>query len=215
MRGKSFVGCWMLDVGCMSRWWFLDWHGLNIRKFCNVLFIAKIFYTGVLVFFRKQSFVNKFTLKRSLNKLFLYWWVPFFPFFCLDAKEPKNQVGISSAKKRYSFLKIPELERWLRLRSATVYVLSDRGCAQRPNSSSLCSAWQVSWTLISDGFDSAQPPGLGSATILWVSIVEFLDVFRISKVKNIVIANYWRVLFFFVLLPWCKRTKKSSREILS
>ena len=31
-------------------------------------------------------------------------------FFCLDAKEPKNQVGKSSAKKRYFFLKIPELE---------------------------------------------------------------------------------------------------------
>ena len=92
-----------------------------------------------------------------------------FPFFCLDAKEPKDQVGKSSAKKRYFFLKIPELERlfgfsficwiyslfkqrnflneknivflyacgflgqgfvrfdfgWLRLRSATMYVLSD------------------------------------------------------------------------------------------
>jgi hypothetical protein len=34
-------------------------------------------------------------------------------FFCLDAKEPKNQVGKSSAKKRYFFLKIPELERLL------------------------------------------------------------------------------------------------------
>ena len=54
-------------------------------------------------------------------------------FFCLDAKEPKNQVGKSSAKKRYFFLKIPELERWLRLRSATGSVLSDRirlVCAQ-------------------------------------------------------------------------------------
>ena len=151
LRSQNF--CWVLDVGCMSRWWFLDWHGLNIRKFCNVLFIAKIFYTGVLVFFRKQSFVNKFTLKRSLNKLFLYWWVPFFPFFCLDAKEPKNQVGKSSAKKRYSFLKIPELERWLRLRSAT-----------------------ISWTLISDGFDSAQPPCMYSATISWTSFADFRSV---------------------------------------
>jgi hypothetical protein len=34
-----------------------------------------------------------------------------FSFFCLDAKEPKDQVGKSSAKKRYFFLKIPELER--------------------------------------------------------------------------------------------------------
>ena len=93
MRG---VGCWMASFASIS-----DGFVNFVRRPSVCAQPPK----------RKQSFVNKFTLKLAHNKLFLYWWVLFFSFFCFDAKEPKDQAGKSLAKKLYFFLKIPELER--------------------------------------------------------------------------------------------------------
>ena len=60
---------------------------------------------------RKQSFVNKFTLKLAHNKLFLYWWVLFFRSFALMQKNQKIKPGNPQLKNDIFFLKIPELER--------------------------------------------------------------------------------------------------------
>ena len=93
LRSQNFW--WMRGVGC----WMASFASIS-DGFVNFVRRPSVCAQPPK---RKQSFVNKFTLKLAHNKLFLYWWVLFFRSFALMQKNQKIKSGNPQLKNDIFF----------------------------------------------------------------------------------------------------------------